>query len=337
MISRGLLIFLQIILVFAILAVPAEAADRSLSTHKQRTVAVTIDDLPVVRGNDLKARQRITADLLAKIQANRIPAIGFVNEQKLGEPVPTPENIALLEKWLDAGLELGNHTYSHPSFLQTSLEDFKVELTRGEKVTRDLLARRGKSIRYFRHPFLNTGPDSESKGAFESFLTSRGYVVAPVTIDNDEWVYADVYDKAVAAGGELLASKIGADYIRYMEQMFDFYERLAEDLLGREPAQVLLIHANKLNSVYFNQLVEMIRARGYQFVPLKKALEDPAYDLPDEYIGRDGISWLQRWWITRGNERRPEPMVPQWIREASKRTESPRTIELTEAQRAAIP
>lgn len=103
--------------------------------------------------------------------------------------------------------------------------------------------------------------------------------------------------------------------MRYMEEIITFYEKLSRDLLGREPAQILLLHANALNAEYLGELAEMMQARGYQFISLEAALQDPAYTLPDEYVGQSGLSWLQRWWITQGNERRNEPHVPKWVRE----------------------
>ena len=286
------------------------APGQTSGADTSRAVAVTIDDLPTVGGRNLPRMQVITAGLLGHLADYDIPAFGFVNERSLGEPEALPERVALLERWLDAGYGLGNHTYSHPRLYDTPLPDYQADVLRGEVVTARLL---GERPRYFRHPYLNTGPDLETKEAFERFLAEEGYEVAPVTIDNDEWIYAFAYDKAEAAGDTALAARIGADYVRYMEEMFVFYEELSQDLLGREPAQVLLIHANALNADYLDELAEMIEARGYRFISLERALQDPAYSLLDEYAGESGLSWLQRWWITQGNERRKEPYPPEWV------------------------
>lgn len=291
--------------------------ERTSGADTSRAVAVTVDDLPTVRGRDLQRMQAITSRLIAHTTVYEIPTIGFVNEQKLGEPEALLERIALLEQWLEAGHGLGNHTYSHPTLYDTPLADYEADVLRGEVVATRLLDGKHKQLRYFRHPYLNTGPDLETKAAFERFLTKHGYEVAPVTIDNEEWIYAFAYDRAEAAGDSVLAARVGTDYVRYMEEMFAFYEQLSQDLLGREPAQVLLIHANALNADYLDELVQMMRARGYQFISLEEALQDSAYRLPDEYVGESGLSWLQRWWITQGNERRKEPYPPKWVREVA--------------------
>ena len=87
-------------------------------------------------------------------------------------------------------------------------------------------------LRYFRHPFLNTGPDLATKKAFEAFLAERGYTVAPVTIDNMEWLFADAYASAAKRGELDVMRRVADAYVPYMEEMFGFYERLSTDLFG---------------------------------------------------------------------------------------------------------
>src|SRR5687767_8312450 len=82
-----------------------------------RMMAITVDDLPTVSvlGDDLPRAEKTTRDLVAAIQKAGVPAIGFVNERKLATGnMIDPRRVALLKQWLDAGLDLGNHSYSHP-------------------------------------------------------------------------------------------------------------------------------------------------------------------------------------------------------------------------------
>ena len=66
---------------------------------------------------------------------------------------------ALLEAWLDAGFDLGNHTYSHVSIDLVPFETYKADLINGEIVTRQAAWMHEVSrLRYFRHPQLRTGP-----------------------------------------------------------------------------------------------------------------------------------------------------------------------------------
>ena len=64
-----------------------------------------------------------------------------------------------------------------------ALGDGLEEVVRGETVTRFLLAQHKMKLRYLRHPYLDSGPDIQTRRASEPFLSSRGYQIAPITID----------------------------------------------------------------------------------------------------------------------------------------------------------
>jgi len=290
-----------------------------------RAVAVTFDDLPIVSVVPLTQleRETFTAGLLAVIRRHQVPATGFVNENKLTDSAGTIDaaRVALLGSWLDAGLELGNHTWSHPDLHRVPLAEFENEVLRGEQVTRRLLAERGRVPRFFRHPFLHTGRSVAIRDSLTAFLTEHGYRVAPVTIDNSDYVFAAAYDRALVRGERSAATRIQATYLAYMDSVTAFYERQAVAILGREPPQVLLLHANRLNADAFDGLAGMLERRGYRFVPLDAALSDSAYDSPDTYAGPAGITWLHRWAITAGVTPKVfagEPEVPDWVAEAAR-------------------
>jgi peptidoglycan/xylan/chitin deacetylase (PgdA/CDA1 family) len=250
--------------------------------------------------------------LLQSIAAHRIPALGLVVEGNLCESQRNklPE---LLSMWLNADLELGNHSFSHFDLNHTPLAAYQADVIRGEAVTGTLLKQRGKRLKYFRHPFLHAGKDLKTKRAFEEFLIGRGYRIAPVTIDNQEWVFAEAYAIAKERGDKATAERVAAAYVTYMEQVFDFFERRSVEVVGYEIKQVLLLHANPLNADYFDELVRMMKGRGYAFITVDRAMEDPAYHLPDTYAGPRGLSWLHRWALSKGMKMREEPREPEFI------------------------
>jgi len=306
------------------LCVAALLATALTSTAASREVAVTIDDLPTasVLGNDLDAAQQTTEALLAALTRNNVPAIGFVNESKLrvGGQID-PRRVALLSQWLDAGLELGNHTFSHVDFHSTPLDVYERQVLDGEKVTSQLLQGRGKRIRYFRHPFLHAGRSAPERQRFEEFLKQHGYIVAPITIDNYDYVFAAAYDRAGARHDVTAQGTIADAYISYMEAVTAYYERQSVAIVGREVRQTLLIHASALNAATLDRLASMFRIRGYRFISLDRALEDPAYRHADGYYGPAGITWLHRWAMTDGKPGTifaGEPDVPAWIEQASR-------------------
>lgn len=285
-----------------------------------RRVAVTFDDLPVVTlSPDDTVRARITHDLLAALVRRRVPITAFVNEGKLYDNgTLDTARVRLLKQWIDAGEDLGNHTYGHIDMNETSLEDFERDVLAGEHITRPLLERTGKRLRYFRHPYLHTGNDANKKEGFETFLKRNHYVIAPVTIDNSDWMFARTYELALQRGDSAVARAIQQSYVAYMDTVVGFYERQSRLILGREIPQILLLHANALNAASFDSLAGIFTRRGYAFISLAQALADPVYRQPDRYTGPAGITWLHRWAIGAGMPASTfagEPEVPKLVAE----------------------
>ena len=134
-----------------------------------------------------------------------------------------------------------------------------------------------------------------------------------MTIDNEEYIYAQAYAKALNSGDSKLQKRIAVDYVRHMEEMFVFYEKLSKDTLGYEVPQILLVHMNALNANHLADLTAMIRKRNYRIITIGEALKDPAYAIRDTYIGARGLSWIQRWRATKGQPLRPEPEASPWV------------------------
>lgn len=290
---------------------------------QNREVAVTFDDLPTVYIDTLQAKREVTKKLLQNIKSNNVPAIGFVNEGKLYASGEIDERTELLRMWLDAGLELGNHTFSHISLKQAPIEAYQEDVIRGETITRMLMSEKKLKLRYFRHPFLWTGDTVEYKNALASFLKNHGYTVAPVTIDNNDYIFAYVYAKAKEKGDTAAMQRVGEAYVPYMEKMFEFFERLSKESFGYEIKQVLLLHAHELNADYFDKLAAMMRRRGYSFITLDEALKDKTYGLPEAQM-KNGVSWIHRWRTAKNLPIINEPNEPGFITKMFKDAQSSR-------------
>jgi peptidoglycan/xylan/chitin deacetylase (PgdA/CDA1 family) len=280
----------------------------------RRTVAVTIDDLPYANAAvpcTAEEARTFTKAFLAMLDRQRAPVIGFANPGR-GCAGQTFEP-ALLEAWLAHGFELGSHSSTHPDINKVGLEAYKADVIAAEAVMRPMLARRGQSLTWYRHPFLRTGATAEIQQGLAAFLAERGYRVAAVTLDNSEWVFAAAYARALRKGDAAEARRIGEAYVDYMETIVAFFEERSMAVLGREAPQVLLIHANQLNRDWFPKVRKMMAGRGYRFVSLAEAQADPAFAQTDTYVGRFGMSWLLRWGLAKGIPLVREPDAPDWV------------------------
>lgn len=287
-------------------------------------IALTIDDLPWQRldeRDDPELAQR-HAQLLAALKAARVPVVGFVNERKLEQNGQVqPARVQMLRDWRDAGFELGNHTYGHVDLHAVGLPAYEQDILRGERTLRPLLAEHGRAPRWFRHPYLRAGQSPQERAALAAFLDQHGYRIAPVTVDNSEWIWAFAYDKVrdtetdpVVREARLRQLRRG--YVPYMLNKLDYFQDQSQQLLGRPLAQVWLMHANALNADCIGELIAATQRRGYTFIPLEQALQDPAYAHADGYNGAGGITWIHRWAMAEGKPRSfyaGEPGMPYWV------------------------
>lgn len=290
-----------------------------------RRIAITIDDLPwqrdgAVSGSQLQQRHR---QLMAQLDQAGVPVTGFVNELKLEvDGVVARERVTMLRDWLDAGHTLGNHSYSHPQIGTIGAQAYCADIERGEQVLRPLLAQYGQVPRWFRHPYLRAGRDAADRTVVAACLVRLGYEVAPVTVDNSEWIWAFAYARvlegtAPVADRAHTLQRLRLGYVPYMLNKVDYYERQSLELLGYALPQVWLLHANELNADTYAELVAGVQRRGYRVVTLDQAMQDPAYARGEGgYEGARGISWLHRWALGEGrpgNVLAGEPVVPRWV------------------------
>jgi peptidoglycan/xylan/chitin deacetylase (PgdA/CDA1 family) len=283
-----------------------------------RTIVVTVDDLPATPAAELAEMRGITRGVLAALRKHRATAVGFVNEDRLLPEAQRSARIALLRQWVDAGHELGNHTYSHADLQTMPLAAFEREVMRGEEETRRLQAERGHGLRFFRHPFTHTGPSPEVKAAFERFLERHGYVVAPFSVEGFDYGFDLLWRRAAEQRDRPALERIRSAYVAHTLAVTEYMEDLARRTFAREIPQILLVHANNLNAAALEGVLGGLVARGYGFVSLEDALRDEAWGTPDRYVGPNGPSWLHRFQLAQG---RPlsiaeEPDPPQWVLDA---------------------
>jgi peptidoglycan/xylan/chitin deacetylase (PgdA/CDA1 family) len=311
---------LQIFIFLGLLGVTASA---------QRTVAITVDDLPYARGN-LIFKDRATEEpvatevnrkLLAAFRARHIEATGFVIQKSVESLGVTGARI--LERWTKQGLELGNHTYSHPDINDLSVEEIQDEIVRGEPVIGPLMRNMGEPLKFFRFPYNHTGDTKAKHDAVMQFLSQRGYTVATCTIDNSDYIFNEAYVHMLDRRDSQHAKRLRSEYLAYTKLEIGYYATLNMQVLGYQPPQVMLLHANRLNASVIVPLLALFTDSGYRFVSLATAQSAAAYrPATEEYITKFGPMWGYRWAAERsvkvnGNL---EPEPPRWILEYNKST-----------------
>jgi peptidoglycan/xylan/chitin deacetylase (PgdA/CDA1 family) len=279
-----------------------------------REVAITIDDLP--RGGDggggsFAEIRTMTQRLLTPFGERKIPVTGFVHPGRT--ELSARDLRRILDLWMDAGAELGNHTWSHADLNRTAVADYEREILKADAVLRPVVEERGKKLEFFRYPMLHAGPTAEVKQSIAEFLAVHHYRNAPVTLDNSDYMFAALYTRPE------FRARAMQEYVPYLESVVAFFERRSVEVVGREFPQIMLLHSSELNSRTMPDILAMFRRRGYRFVALGEALGDDAYRLPENYAGPGGFSWIHRWSMTKGMPNKGEPDEPEWVRAAFNR------------------
>ncbi len=279
---------------------------------KGKKIAIGFVSIPPVdrTANPPKDSDATMRLIIEKLKARKIPAIGFVTGGSIsdGEKLyPVRANIVRL--WRDAGFEIGIGGFKHTWFFESSYEDYVANIEKNELVTKKVLAEKNLPLEFFSYPFLNTGKNPDERNRFESWLAARGITPVKYTIDNSEWLYSYAYDTARNDNDIGTMTEIRVAFIKYMSQMFDHYEAYSEEMFGRDIAQTMVLTPSRLVADSSDELFGMIEKRGYSFVSMKEALTDKAYKTTENFYGKSGISWFERWTMAQGKKLRDEPKV----------------------------
>ena len=151
-------------------------------------MAVTIDDLPT-HGPMPPGVQRVAIgrDMISVLKRRGVrEAYGFVNG---GQVKGDPQHSAILKMWHQAGLGLGNHTFSHPNLNRVTASEYIADIERNEAVLAEVAGPRWERI--FRYPYLHEGDTLQKRDAVRRWLTARGYQIAQVTVYFDDWAWND--------------------------------------------------------------------------------------------------------------------------------------------------
>ena len=234
-------------------------------------IAITIDDLPFVGScnGDTKKLAREHDRFMKILQAlteNHVPATGFVIANSI-----EPGQWALLEEFRNNGFIIGNHTYSHANLNTMSAEKYIQEIEKSDKILAPLMS----PPKYFRYPYLAEGK-GEKKIQVQTYLAKDQYIIAPVTIDSKDYRFNA---ELLAISWRNRAQYLNSFKKRYLNYIWSQTLKAEKHTQNGEDKQILLIHANYLNSFFLKDIIEMYKQHGYTFISLPEALKSPAQPL----------------------------------------------------------
>ena len=248
-------------------------------------IAFTWDDLPAHSALPPgETRVDIGHKLIAAMKAAHMPPVyGFVNGVAIErEPASAP----MLKDWRDAGLFLGNHTWSHMNLNTSSLADWEADLLKDEPTLEKSAG--NSDWHWLRYPFLAEGDTPDKRAETRKFLAAHGYRIAAVTMSFGDYMWNEPYARRVAKNDTAAIAQLESSYLDAASHDADFRRAVAKTLLGHDIPYVLLMHVGAFDARMLPRLLDLYRSKGFTFITLKEAENDPFYassvdpSLPDQ-------------------------------------------------------
>ncbi len=158
------------------------------------SVPLTFDDLPAAGGlSPDDTRLRIASALANELKARHIKGVyGFVTAADLqGDP----DSQQALGAWVNAGMNIGNHTWSHPSLNRDTAAEFERQIALDEPGLSQYAGKR--DWRRFRYPYLEEGNTPRKRDAVRGWLHAHGYRIADVTMNFEDDDWSDPYGRCL--------------------------------------------------------------------------------------------------------------------------------------------
>lgn len=245
-----------------------------VSSARAQQIAVTFDDLPahgpLPPG---ETRLQVAQQVIRALQrAHLPPTYGFVNGIRVQEE---PDTIGVLGAWRAAGFPLGNHTWSHMNLNQNSLGAFESDITRDEQILQ--LQMRDGDWHWLRYPYLAEGDTPEKQMGVRAFLAQHGYKIAAVTMSFSDYEWNEPYARCSAKKDQTAIAWLEHSYLQAADQNIRFDRTLSKQLYGHDIPYVLLMHIGAFDARMLPRLLDLYKRRGFSFVQLEQAEQDPFY------------------------------------------------------------
>jgi peptidoglycan/xylan/chitin deacetylase (PgdA/CDA1 family) len=237
-------------------------------------VAITFDDLPahsVLPPGE--TRLEVANQVIRALKrANVPPTYGFVNGIHVQEQ---PDTIGVLGAWRAAGNPLGNHTWSHMNLNQNSLAAFEEDTTHNEQVLR--LQMDGGDWHWLRYPYLAEGDTPEKQMGVRAFLSEHGYRIAGVTMSFGDYEWNEPYARCSEKNNRKAIVWLEHSYLKAADDDIAYGRAMAKALYGNDIPYVLLMHIGAFDARMLPRLLAQYKRRGFSFISLGDAEENPFY------------------------------------------------------------
>ena len=239
-------------------------------------VAVTVDDLLLWDGVPLPpgyTHHSITESIIGDFGSAGLEGVyAFSCTAPLED---NPANRQVLDRWVDAGHHVGNHTHCHANLNFLSGDQYCDDIAIAETHLADLLDRAPQ--RLFRYAMDIAGPSEQRRGVVEDFLRESGYRNAPISAWFDDIPLCFPYYRSIRNKDAGALEQLRTSYVHSAMAELEGHTRLARAVFGRDIPYIWIVHATPLAQDLLGEVLTAMSDAGATFVPLESALDDPAH------------------------------------------------------------
>jgi peptidoglycan/xylan/chitin deacetylase (PgdA/CDA1 family) len=250
------------------------AVQKAAELDPHPVIALTFDDLPVAGALPPgETRVKVATALASVLKANHLEGTyGMVNGAGMQN---YPDAQQALHVWLDAGMNIGSHTWSHISLAENTAEAFEQNIALNEPVLAEYAQVR--DWHWLRYPYLAEGNTLEKRRAVQSYLREHHYRVAQVTMSFGDYAYNDAYVRCSAKQDQATIEWLKKSYLESAAEDIRLGREQSRIALGREIPNVMLLHGMAFTARMLPDLIDLLQKQGFRFASLAEVEQDPAY------------------------------------------------------------
>jgi peptidoglycan-N-acetylglucosamine deacetylase len=161
----------------------------------------------------------------------------------------------LISAWDRQEHLIGNHSYSHFNLDKVALSEFEADALKNEP----LIVSYRRFTRLFRFPSFKEG---------------------------------NTVEKRIKENPKADLTPYRAFFLQHIWERAQYYDSLAQRVLGVPVRHTLLLHHNALNALFLDDLIALFVAKGWQPVDAEYAYRDPVYERqPQSLPAGESLIW----------------------------------------------
>ena len=266
------------------------------SQGKEKKISLTFEYIPFMKPMGFFRARELSNMILRDLERESIQAAGFVVQFKVEDDLST---YVILDDWASRGHILGNQTWGAADYNEMEPQHFFEHIRDGQKHLRTIARAHPLNFRFLRFPYLHEGDTEKKKKRIRKDLYRGSYRIAHVSVKTAVNFFNRPFVRSQTEYPEKLET-LKEKYLSHVMASLDYAEKQSQAVFGRNIPHVLQLHMGVATALMLKPLIEALKSRGYGFVSLVDALDDPAYSTLEDYVGPLGLTFIDRVAATKG-------------------------------------